>query len=54
MLRRVSGYADPLIERWAMEGNHHVDTRIDVQATLLDVCVLVRREVFGQEALASR
>jgi glycosyltransferase involved in cell wall biosynthesis len=45
-LRRVSGYADPLIERWAIVGNHHVDTQVDVEAPLLDACALVRREVF--------
>lgn len=45
-LRRVRSYADPLIERWAMVGNHHMDTGGDVEAPLLDACALIRREVF--------
>lgn len=45
-LRRVRGYSDPLIERWAGVGNPHVDTLVDVEAPLLDACALIRREVF--------
>ncbi|TAK35853.1 MAG: glycosyltransferase family 2 protein [Chloroflexota bacterium] len=45
-LRRIDRYVDPLIERWAMVGNHHLDTRVDVEAPLLDACALIRREVF--------
>lgn len=47
-LLRVSGYEDPLIERWAMVGNHHMDTLLDVEAPLLDACALVRMEVFSR------
>ncbi len=49
-LLRVSGYSDPLIERWAMVGNHHVDTQEDVRAPLLDSCALIRKEVFQRVA----
>ncbi|MHB1162446.1 MAG: glycosyltransferase family 2 protein, partial [Chloroflexota bacterium] len=44
-LWRVSGYTEPLIERWAMVGNHHVDTLVDVEAPLLDACALIRSEL---------
>jgi len=45
-LLRVQGYSDPVIERWAMVGNHHVDTGRDEPVPLLDACALIRREVF--------
>ena len=45
-LLRVRNYIDPLIERWAMVGNHHVDTGSDMAAPLLDACALIRRELF--------
>lgn len=45
-LRRVTRYPDPLVERWAMVGNPHVDTGIDTPAPLLDACALIRREIF--------
>jgi glycosyltransferase involved in cell wall biosynthesis len=45
-LRRVNTYTDPLIERWAGVGNHHIDTGRDTPASLLDACALIRREVF--------
>lgn len=44
-LLRVRCYMDPLIENWAMVGNHHVDTKYDVGVPLLDACALMRREV---------
>lgn len=47
-LLRVRGYADPLIEGWAMVGNHHVDTGYDVEVPLLDACALMRRELFDR------
>jgi glycosyltransferase involved in cell wall biosynthesis len=47
-LRRASQYRDPLIERWAAVQNPWVDVGGDVDAPLLDACVLVRREVFRQ------
>jgi glycosyltransferase involved in cell wall biosynthesis len=45
-LVRVGGYLDPLIEGWAMVGNHHMDTGLDVAAPMLDACALIRKEVF--------
>jgi GT2 family glycosyltransferase len=45
-LLRVQGYLDPVIERWAMVGNHHMDAGRDVPVPLLDACALIRKEVF--------
>lgn len=45
-LLRVSCYTDPLIEHWALVGNHHASTGGDVDAPLLDACALVCRAVF--------
>ncbi|GEM_PF-504534 len=45
-LLRVQRYTDPVIERWAMVGNHHIDTGVDVPVPLLDACALIRRDVF--------
>jgi GT2 family glycosyltransferase len=45
-LRRVDGYDDPLIERWAVVGNHHMDTGTDREVPLLDACALIKREIF--------
>ena len=47
-LRRVQQYRDPLIESWAVVGNHHMDTRDDVPAPLLDACALIRRTVLDR------
>jgi hypothetical protein len=42
----VNTYSDPLIERWAVVGNHHMDTVEDQVVPLLDACALIRREIF--------
>jgi len=45
-LRRVDTYRDPIIEHWAMVGNHHMNTGVDVAVPFLDACALIRRPVF--------
>jgi glycosyltransferase involved in cell wall biosynthesis len=45
-LRRTHRYPDPLIERWAVVQNPWVDVGGDVDAPLLDACVLARRNIF--------
>ena len=44
-VRRTMLYDDPLIERWAAVQNPWVDVGEDVEALLLDACILVRRDV---------